>query len=82
MAARSDILSALLIAMLAIVGVGLALWPKSIQAWILRRYESWSGLAAWNPFLSWMKTPSYVRFLRAFGLIICAVVVLILALAD
>lgn len=82
MAARSDIFSILFILTLAVVGVGLALWPKSIQAWILKRYESWSGLAAWNPFLPWMKTPSYGRFLRALGISICAVVVLVLVSWD
>jgi hypothetical protein len=51
------------------LGVGvLALgWPERIQEYVISFYSNAKGLASWNPFLSWMKTPSYVVSLRIVG---------------
>jgi len=44
------------------------LWCDRIQSWILRLHEK-SSLKDWNPFLRWMRTPSYTLSLRALGLL-------------
>lgn len=74
-------LALVVIAVFAIVGIASALWPRAVQEWVLRLYEARPGLVAWNPFLSWMRTSSYVAFLRAMGVVICAAVMVIVVLA-
>lgn len=54
------------------IGIAALWWPREIQRWVLSYYEGTSGMAAWNPLLKWMKTPSYVTSLRAVGLLAIA----------
>jgi hypothetical protein len=53
-------------------GIGLIwlLWPKKMQGYALRhctKFYSWQ-----NPFLGWMKTRSYLVYLRVMGLVFLA----------
>lgn len=49
------------------VGVVALVWPERIQGWTLNFYEGAHGIARWNPFLDWMRTPSYIVSLRIVG---------------
>jgi len=82
MAANSNVPSTLLLLLLVIVGIALSVWPKVVQDWIVDQYQSWRGIAAWNPLLPWMKSPAYPLFLRILGLLICAIVVMVLVRRD
>jgi hypothetical protein len=59
-----------------IIGVVCLVWPERIQEFALK----WSaqGLGKYNPFLSWMKTRSYLLALRIIG--VMAIVVFLLTL--
>lgn len=65
------------ISLLALIsfGAGIAglLFPHTIQAYSLRLYESGRSsknpLLRFNPFLGFMKTPSYILSLRLCGII-------------
>lgn len=82
MSACSDLAFLVLLSLFAILGITLVIWPGAIQRWILAKYEKWSGVAGWNPFLRWMKTDSYRHFLRLFGAMICVIAVFVLAAND
>jgi hypothetical protein len=79
MVTADKILTAILLFGLSVAGTALAVWPTSVQAWILDRYQVWRGLAAWNPCLSWMKTSAYPRFLRSVGIAMIAAALIVLA---
>jgi hypothetical protein len=49
------------------VGIVALVWPERIQGWMLNFHETGSGMARWNPFLSWMRTSAYVTSLRVVG---------------
>ena len=58
-----------------IIGAVCLFWPEKIQEFALK----WSaqGLGKYNPFLSWMKTRSYILALRIIG--VMSIVVFLLA---
>ncbi len=49
------------------VGIVALVWPERVQDWMLNFHESGSGIARWNPFLSWMRTSGYIVSLRVVG---------------
>jgi hypothetical protein len=52
------------------IGVIWLLWPKKMQEYALKhctKFYSWQ-----NPFLGWMKTRSYLVYLRVMGLVLLA----------
>ncbi len=51
------------------LGVVALVWPERIQQWALNFYEGAHGIAKWNPLLDWMRTPSYIVFLRVVGVL-------------
>lgn len=51
------------------VGIVALVWPDRVQDWMLNFHQSGRAGAAWNPFLSWMKTSSYIVALRAVGIL-------------
>ena len=53
-----------------VIGVFCLFWPEKIQEYALK----WSvqGLGKFNPFLSWMKTRSYILALRIIGIMAIA----------
>ncbi len=51
------------------VGVVCLLWPERIQEYGLKYHAARSFALDMNPFLSWMKTQSYVWTLRVVGLV-------------
>lgn len=59
-----------------VIGVVCLFWPEKIQEFALK----WSvqGLGKYNPFLSWMKTRSYIVALRIIG--VMAIVTFFVAL--
>ena len=62
-------------------GVGFisVLWPEKVQTYALKRctkFYFWP-----NPFLGWMKTPSYVAYLRIMGGLFTAVSLFVLWVA-
>ncbi len=50
-----------------IVGVVTILWPERVQQYALNLYANHQYAAKLNPFLNWMKTPSYILWLRIIG---------------
>ena len=45
-------------------------WPQALRDYAVRSSRSF------NPFLGWMKSPSYVWFLRGWGVLTLCIVVL------
>ena len=60
-----------------IVGISCLFFPERIQRSALDRYNSYKGLAKFNPFIDWMKTDGYIISLRLGGII--AMVIFIVA---
>jgi nitric oxide reductase large subunit len=50
---------------LLLVGMSCLFWPQAIQSYSLKRNTTW--LVGRNPFLDWMKTPQYLKYLRIMG---------------
>ncbi len=59
-----------------LIGVICLFWPEKIQE-VALKYSA-QGLGRYNPFLSWMKTRSYILVVRIIGVI--AIMVFLLAL--
>ena len=56
---------------LLLVGMSCLFWPRAIQEYALKRNTTWS--VGRNPFLEWMKTPQYLKYLRIMGAVILAI---------
>lgn len=49
----------------ASIGIVLWRWPRDIRDWYVSKYENvWTGLAAWNPLLDFMKLDEYIIMLK------------------
>ena len=64
---------ALVCVVFLIAGIVALIWPEEIQRHILRFHAGAKGIAAWNPWLDWMRTPSYVATLRLIGVVSLAI---------
>lgn len=69
------------IVMFGTVGVACTSSPEWIQKIALGFYSRHPGLARLNPFLTWMKSTSYVSTLRLVGLLCIAAAVFVLWIA-
>ncbi|WP_145025947.1 hypothetical protein [Geobacter argillaceus] len=69
---------ALLIGLLTtfIVGIVCLIWPEKVQEYALKC--SMQGVGKFNPFLSWMKTRSYIITLRIIGVAAVIAVALVI----
>ncbi len=61
-----------------VIGIICLFCPEKVQQYGLRFYDHHKTAGRLNPFLNWMKTPSYILSLRIIGLIGIAVFILIL----
>jgi len=61
------------------IGIACIVWPEKIQRLALKHYNGKNFLEKLNPFLDWMKTPSYIVYLKVMGGFITAVATLLLA---
>lgn len=61
-----------------IIGIICLFWPEKIQQYSLDYYIHHKTAKRVNPFLNWMRTPSYILSLRLIGLIGIAGFILIL----
>jgi len=61
-------------------GIGCLFYSKKVQKYALDFYDRHKTAGALNPFLDWMKTPSYILSLRIIGSIGIAVFILIVVL--
>lgn len=52
-----------------IVGLFCLFFPKKIQDYAIRIYENGKGLAKFNPFINWIRKPSYLISLRIIGIL-------------
>jgi hypothetical protein len=62
------------------IGIACIVWPERIQRHALKYYDGKSFLEKLNPFFDWMKTPSYIVYLKVMGGFITALATLLLAL--
>jgi hypothetical protein len=53
--------------LLFLTGLACLIFPKSIQSYTIRSNESAKGIAKFNPFIHWIKTPTYLITLRTIG---------------
>ena len=65
-------------ALFLLVGIACLLMPERIQTISLNYYAEHPGAGRLNPFLEWMRTPSYILSLRLVGLIALGGCVLII----
>lgn len=42
-------------------------WPHTVQQWAIVFLSKPPGIARWNPFLGWVRTPSYLIAVRFIG---------------
>ena len=61
-----------------VIGIICLFYSKKVQKYALDFYDRHKTAEALNPFLDWMKTPSYILSLRIIGLAGIAVFILIL----
>ena len=52
-----------------IVGLACLFFPKKIQGYAISVYENGKGLAKINPFINWIRRPSYLISLRIIGIL-------------
>ena len=52
-----------------VVGLLCLFFPKKIQDYAIRIYENGMGLAKFNPFINWIRKPSYLISLRVIGVL-------------
>ncbi len=52
-----------------IVGLICIFFPKKIQDYAIRVYENGKGLAKFNPFINYIRKPSYLISLRIIGVL-------------
>lgn len=57
---------------LLLVGVSCLFWPQAIQDYALKQNTRWVKR---NPFLEWMETPQYLKYLRIMGGVILGIAV-------
>jgi uncharacterized protein YjeT (DUF2065 family) len=52
-----------------LIGIVCMVFPQRIQQLAIRIYSGGKGLAKFNPFIEWIKTPKYIFSLRIIGII-------------
>ncbi|HSB15318.1 MAG TPA: hypothetical protein VLE22_12735 [Bryobacteraceae bacterium] len=52
-----------------LAGIVLSFWPKQVQKYYLGFLDRHQNTARFNPFVDWMRTPSYVMYLRVIGVV-------------
>ena len=52
-----------------IIGIACLFFAQRIQEYTIDLYTHGKGLAKFNPFIEWVKTPKYLFSLRAVGLL-------------
>jgi len=51
------------------IGVICLFFPQKIQEYTINIYSDGKGLAKYNPFIEWIKTPQYIFSIRIAGIL-------------
>jgi nitric oxide reductase large subunit len=60
---------------LLLLGLACLFWPQTIQGYAMKHNARW--LVGRRPFLDWMNTPKYLKYLRVVGGIILSVAIIL-----